>query len=56
MKTGFALPQFHRQAYGIAQTGAFAAAIEEAGGASLWVGDRNLAAVRPIVGLGTAGV
>lgn len=55
MKIGFALPQFHRQAYGIARTAAFASAIEEAGGASLWVGDRNLAAVHPVVGYGGQG-
>ncbi|MFC0602587.1 TIGR03619 family F420-dependent LLM class oxidoreductase [Streptomyces palmae] len=55
MRIGFALPQFHRQAYGIAQTARFASAIEEAGGASLWVGDRNLAAVRPVVGYGGRG-
>ncbi|SOD63035.1 probable F420-dependent oxidoreductase, Rv2161c family [Streptomyces zhaozhouensis] len=55
MKIGFALPQFHHQAYGVARTAAFASAIEEAGGASLWVGDRNLAAVRPRVGYGGQG-
>ncbi|MFE2358054.1 TIGR03619 family F420-dependent LLM class oxidoreductase [Streptomyces parvulus] len=55
MKIGFALPQFHKQASGVAGAGAFAAAVEEAGGASLWVGDRNLAAVRPEVGYGGRG-
>ncbi|CAL9547535.1 TIGR03619 family F420-dependent LLM class oxidoreductase [Streptomyces sp. enrichment culture] len=55
MKIGFALPQFHHQAYGIAGTAGFASGIEEAGGASLWVGDRNLAAVRPVVGYGGQG-
>ncbi|MFW6694679.1 TIGR03619 family F420-dependent LLM class oxidoreductase [Streptomyces sp. MAR4 CNX-425] len=55
MKIGFALPQFHRQADDIARTATFAAAIEEAGGASLWVGDRNLAAVNPVVGYGGRG-
>ncbi|MEV7084577.1 TIGR03619 family F420-dependent LLM class oxidoreductase [Streptomyces sp. NPDC093085] len=55
MKIGFALPQFHRQAYGIDRTAEFATAIEEAGGASLWVGDRNLAAVSPSVGYGGQG-
>ncbi|MCN9244412.1 TIGR03619 family F420-dependent LLM class oxidoreductase [Streptomyces sp. RY43-2] len=55
MKIGFALPQFHRQAYGIAQTATFASAIEEAGGASLWVADRNLSAVHPVVGYGGRG-
>ncbi|MFS8204229.1 TIGR03619 family F420-dependent LLM class oxidoreductase [Streptomyces sp. CWNU-52B] len=55
MKIGFALPQFHHQAYGIARTATFASEIEEAGGASLWVGDRNLAAVDPVVGYGGQG-
>jgi len=55
MKIGFALPQFHRQAFGIARTAEFAAAVEEAGAASLWVGDRNLAAVNPVVGYGGQG-
>ncbi|MFJ2214725.1 TIGR03619 family F420-dependent LLM class oxidoreductase [Streptomyces sp. NPDC101062] len=55
MKIGFALPQFNNQAHGVAHTAAFASAIEEAGGASLWVGDRNLAAVRPVVGYGGQG-
>ncbi len=55
MKIGFALPQFHRQADDVARTATFAAAIEEAGGASLWVGDRNLAAVDPVVGYGGRG-
>ncbi|MFH8625954.1 TIGR03619 family F420-dependent LLM class oxidoreductase [Streptomyces vietnamensis] len=55
MKIGFALPQFHRQAFGVAQTTEFAAAVEDAGADSLWVGDRNLAAVDPIVGYGGRG-
>jgi probable F420-dependent oxidoreductase len=55
MKTGFALPQFHNQAYGIADTAKFAGEVEEAGAASVWVGDRNLAAVDPVVGYGGMG-
>ncbi|MFE6104358.1 TIGR03619 family F420-dependent LLM class oxidoreductase [Streptomyces laurentii] len=55
MKLGFALPQFHRQAFEVARTAEFAAAVEEAGAASLWVGDRNLAAVNPVVGYGGRG-
>ncbi|WEO99717.1 TIGR03619 family F420-dependent LLM class oxidoreductase [Streptomyces sp. FXJ1.172] len=55
MKLGFALPQFHRQASGVAHAAAFASAVEEAGAASLWVGDRNLAAVDPVVGYGGRG-
>jgi probable F420-dependent oxidoreductase len=52
MKIGFALPQFHRQAYGVARTAEFARVIENVGGDSLWVGDRNLTAVHPRVGYG----
>ncbi|MGW3420113.1 TIGR03619 family F420-dependent LLM class oxidoreductase [Streptomyces phaeochromogenes] len=55
MKIGFALPQFHRQAQGIARTAEFAREAENAGAASLWVGDRNLAAVNPKVGYGGQG-
>lgn len=55
MKIGFALPQFHKQAYGVARTAEFARAAENAGAASLWVGDRNLAAVHPKVGYGGRG-
>ncbi|MTE22356.1 TIGR03619 family F420-dependent LLM class oxidoreductase [Streptomyces sp. TRM43335] len=55
MRIGFALPQFHRQAYGIARTAEFAREVERAGAAGLWVGDRNLAAVRPRVGYGGQG-
>ena len=43
MKIGFALPQYHKQALGIARTAEFAHKVEEAGAASLWVSDRNLA-------------
>ncbi|MEU5158508.1 TIGR03619 family F420-dependent LLM class oxidoreductase [Streptomyces sp. NPDC020875] len=55
MKVGFALPQFHRQAFEIHRTAHFAREIERAGGAGLWVGDRNLAAVHPRIGYGGHG-
>lgn len=55
MQIGFALPQFHLQAEGVERTADFAAEVEKAGAASLWVGDRNLAAVDPIVGYGGQG-
>jgi probable F420-dependent oxidoreductase len=55
VKIGFALPQFHRQVFGIDRTAEFAAEMERAGAASLWVGDRNLAAVHPKVGYGGMG-
>ncbi|WP_433887502.1 TIGR03619 family F420-dependent LLM class oxidoreductase [Streptomyces sp. CA-111067] len=55
MKVGFALPQFHQQAFEVARVAEFARGIEAAGGASLWVGDRNLAAVHPKVGYGGQG-
>ncbi|BBA98983.1 putative hydride transferase [Actinacidiphila reveromycinica] len=55
MKVGFALPQFHQQAFEVARAAEFARAAESAGAASLWVGDRNLAAVRPSVGYGGQG-
>ncbi|MEW2522686.1 TIGR03619 family F420-dependent LLM class oxidoreductase [Actinacidiphila alni] len=55
MKVGFALPQFNKQAFEVARTVEFAREIEAAGGASLWVGDRNLAAVHPRIGYGGRG-
>ncbi|MGW4596226.1 TIGR03619 family F420-dependent LLM class oxidoreductase [Streptomyces sp. NPDC004457] len=55
MRIGFALPQFHRQAFEVARVADFAREVERAGAASLWVGDRNLAAVRPSVGYGGQG-
>ncbi|ALO99244.1 Putative hydride transferase [Streptomyces hygroscopicus subsp. limoneus] len=55
MRIGFALPQFHRQAFEVARVAEFAREVERAGAASLWVGDRNLAAVRPSVGYGGQG-
>lgn len=55
MKVGFSLPQFNKQAFEVARTAEFAREIERAGGASLWVGDRNLAAVHPKIGYGGQG-
>ena len=55
MKIGFSLPQFHKQAFEVRQTAEYARKIEQAGGASLWVGDRNLAAVNPKIGYGGQG-
>ncbi|OBF35823.1 LLM class F420-dependent oxidoreductase [Mycobacterium sp. ACS1612] len=47
---GFALPQFGESAYD--DLARFAAAAEQLGADSLWVGDRLLAAVHPSVGYG----
>ncbi|MDO0924118.1 TIGR03619 family F420-dependent LLM class oxidoreductase [Streptomyces sp. TG1A-8] len=55
MKTGFALPQFHKQAFQISQIADFAREAERFGAASLWVSDRYLAAVHPKVGYGGRG-
>lgn len=55
MKIGFGLPQFHKQAQHIDRTAEFAREVEKAGASSLWVGDRNLAAVHPKVGYGGQG-
>lgn len=55
MKIGFGLPQFHKQAFDIEQVAQFAREVESAGGASLWVGDRNLAPVHPRIGYGGQG-
>jgi probable F420-dependent oxidoreductase len=55
MRIGFALPQFHRQAFQAARVEDFAREVEQAGAASLWVGDRNLAAVHPLIGYGGQG-
>lgn len=55
MKVGFALPQFHKQAFEIERSAEFAREVERAGAASLWVGDRNLAAVYPRAGYGGRG-
>ncbi|TCK21691.1 TIGR03619 family F420-dependent LLM class oxidoreductase [Pseudonocardia endophytica] len=50
MRIGFGLPQFGRAAEEVDGTMRFAAAIEERGAASVWAGDRLLAAVDPRVG------
>ncbi|MFG2887321.1 TIGR03619 family F420-dependent LLM class oxidoreductase [Streptomyces sp. NPDC048297] len=55
MKVGFTLPQFHKQAFEVERAAEFARETERAGGASLWVGDRNLAAVHPRIGYGGRG-
>ncbi|WP_433801644.1 TIGR03619 family F420-dependent LLM class oxidoreductase [Actinomycetospora sp. CA-084318] len=52
MDLGLSLPQFGAAADGAASLGRFAAAAEAAGAASLWVGDRLLAARHPSVGYG----
>ncbi|MEJ2864815.1 LLM class flavin-dependent oxidoreductase [Actinomycetospora flava] len=52
MRLGTTLPQFGDAADEVARIGEFAARAEEAGAASLWVGDRLLAAVDPQVGYG----
>ena len=51
LRLGFALPQFGRLAEA-GDVARFASAAEEMGAASLWVGDRLLAAVDPVVGYG----
>lgn len=52
MRLGTTLPQFGDAADEVARIGEYAARAEEAGAASLWVGDRLLAAVDPRVGYG----
>jgi probable F420-dependent oxidoreductase len=49
---GFALPQFGALAGAADQVGRFAAEAEHLGARSLWVGDRLLAPVSPVVGYG----
>jgi probable F420-dependent oxidoreductase len=49
MRLGFALPQFGAAAHGGAELAEFATTAEGLGVASLWVGDRLLAAVDPSV-------
>nr|WP_246074446.1 LLM class flavin-dependent oxidoreductase [Nonomuraea terrae] len=44
------LPHLHTQAHHIAKTAYYAAEAEKAGADSLWLGDRNMAAVNPKVG------
>ncbi|GAA4577198.1 TIGR03619 family F420-dependent LLM class oxidoreductase [Planotetraspora kaengkrachanensis] len=55
MKIGFAVPHLHKQAHDIARTAYFAREAEKAGADSLWVGDRNFAAVNPKIGAGGQG-
>ncbi|MGQ4514039.1 TIGR03619 family F420-dependent LLM class oxidoreductase [Streptomyces sp. DW26H14] len=52
MRIGFTLPQFGAMAQQASEAARFAAAAEELGAASLWVGDRLLAPVEPSVGYG----
>ncbi|MBW0102915.1 TIGR03619 family F420-dependent LLM class oxidoreductase [Pseudonocardia sp. KRD291] len=52
MRIGFCVPQFGRAAAHVEDTMRFAAGAEERGAASLWTGDRLLAAVDPRVGYG----
>jgi alkanesulfonate monooxygenase SsuD/methylene tetrahydromethanopterin reductase-like flavin-dependent oxidoreductase (luciferase family) len=52
MRLGIAVPQWGDTADEATRIGDFAAAAEEAGAASLWVGDRLLAAVDPQIGYG----
>ncbi|MEJ2890375.1 LLM class flavin-dependent oxidoreductase [Actinomycetospora aeridis] len=52
MRLGTTLPQFGDAADEVGRIGEFATRAEEAGAASLWVGDRLLAAVDPQVGYG----
>jgi probable F420-dependent oxidoreductase len=52
MRVGFALPQFGPQAQSADRVPWFAAEAERLGAASLWVGDRLLAPVAPVVGYG----
>ncbi|GAB2538275.1 TIGR03619 family F420-dependent LLM class oxidoreductase [Nocardia heshunensis] len=52
MKIGFSLPQYGPQAREGARVAHYAAALEQAGADSLWVGERLLAATNPSVGYG----
>lgn len=52
VKIGFSLPQFGTQASQGDQVMRYAAAVEQAGADSLWVGDRLIAATNPTVGYG----
>lgn len=52
MRIGFGVPQFGEAAAHVEDTMRFAAGAEERGAASLWTGDRLLAAVDPSVGYG----
>ncbi|GHH77823.1 LLM class F420-dependent oxidoreductase [Streptomyces sulfonofaciens] len=55
MEIGFVLPYLHNLAHQVARTAEFAHEAERAGAASLWVGDRNFAAVHPKSGAGGRG-
>ncbi|WP_333771472.1 TIGR03619 family F420-dependent LLM class oxidoreductase [Streptomyces sp. IBSBF 2435] len=55
MRVGFALPYLNHVAHEVSRTAEFAREAEKAGAASLWVGDRNFAAVNPKVGAGGFG-
>jgi probable F420-dependent oxidoreductase len=55
VKIGFVLPHLHTQAHEIDRAAYFATEAEKAGADSLWVGDRNIAAVNPKIGAGGIG-
>ncbi|MGW1530272.1 TIGR03619 family F420-dependent LLM class oxidoreductase [Streptomyces sp. NPDC002159] len=55
MEIGFALPYLHNVAHQVDRAAEFAREAEKAGAASLWVGDRNFAAVNPKIGIGGVG-
>jgi probable F420-dependent oxidoreductase len=55
MRVGFCLPQFGAQAHQAGQIAWFAAEAERLGAHSLWVGDRLMAPVDPVVGYGGTG-
>jgi probable F420-dependent oxidoreductase len=55
MQVGFGLPYLHHVAHQVNRVADFAREAEGAGAASLWVGDRNFAAVNPKVGAGGVG-
>ncbi|MEV6284297.1 TIGR03619 family F420-dependent LLM class oxidoreductase [Kribbella sp. NPDC051770] len=55
MKIGFAVPALGDVAPAVGRVAEFAREAERAGAASLWVGDRNFAAVNPKVGAGGRG-
>lgn len=52
LRIGFALPQFGAQAREASRIPEYAAELEKAGAASLWVGERLLAATDPEIGYG----
>lgn len=55
MRVGFCLPQFGALAHQAGQVAGFAAEAERLGAHSLWVGDRLMAPVDPVVGYGGTG-